>query len=349
MKVLPLDEQTQKMVEARLREPGNLPEHHPVWVDILSAAGISCRGLVAVAENRALGWLLYAVDHGPFGTVVNSTPLIAYGGPAELEGAGAAGAYLLEALRSEAEALDAEVLSVGTSPFSSPDVEELYRRSIGATHEIENFVQVHDLALHPIEQLPRKRRNAFRAELRRAERFGLRVVHRLTSAQFEQWLAIYDRRLREIGAVPHPEQFHRGAFERGVPAGLVEFWGVLDGEELIGGVMFLVSKDVAHYFSSAFLDSHRHLFPTTYLLDEAFKQFIARGVRRFNWQSSPGRGGVYDYKARWGAQEGRHLYMSALLKPQSKLFDAEVSEIKQAYPSWFILPFSAWPSSSVHR
>jgi hypothetical protein len=239
------------------------------------------------------------------------------------------------------------VLSVGTSPFLTAEAEAAYRRALGVTHEFENFVQLQTLDVHPLEALAPKRRRAVRSEINRGLRHGLRVLPALDGRQLEEWVAIYRTRYMEMGAVPYPMEFHRRAFEIAVPAGAAEFWGVADGDRLVGGVMFLISRDVVDYFSSASLSEYRHLFPTTLLLNEAFSAFMARGVRIFNWHSSPNREGVYQYKARWGARDWRYFYLSTLLRPDTALLRTPVADVRRAYPLRFVLPFSVWPSETA--
>ena len=342
MQIAALDHTRIASVAARANQSGLLPQHHPVWAQVLSNIGEDCRGLVALDGPDIVAWLLYTVSRGAYGTVVNSLPLLLFGGPAVPTADDAVTSALLEALRVEAESMGADVLSVGTSPFLTADTETVYRRVLGVTHEFENFVQVQDLQVHPLDALAPKRRRAVRSEINRGIRHGLRVLPALDAGQLDEWLTIYRDRYREMGAVPYPEEFHRRAFELAVPAGAAEFWGVADGDRLVGGVMFLVSSDVIDYFSSASLSDYRHLFPTTLLLNEAFSVFIARGAKVFNWQSSPNREGVYQYKARWGAREWRYFYLSSLLKPETTLLRTPVAEIRRAYPLRFVLPFSLW-------
>jgi hypothetical protein len=110
--------------------------------------------------------------------------------------------------------------------------------------------------------------------------------------------------------------------------------------------MFLNSGTAVDYFSPVFRSDYRHLSPNTYLLNEAFTDFRRRGVRFFNWQSSPDRSGVYEYKARWGAHESRHFYMSVLLRSESRLLRVPVTQVREDYPLRFVLPHSAWQSSA---
>jgi Acetyltransferase (GNAT) domain len=346
MRIVGLDSSNLEKVEAETQPANLLPHHHPGWMVILRALGEDCRGLVAVENGRILGWILYVVRAGPYGTVVTSLPYIAYGGPAVPNGDTTVLTALIQGLRKEAELLRADVLTIGTSPLISPEVETLYRKTLEPSHEFENFVQVQDLSVHPLQQLTSKRRAAIRSEMSRAARHGLRIIRELTPEQLHEWLCIYNKRYTEISAQPYPDPFHQSAFSLGVPAKFVEFWGVRDGQRLVGGVMFTLSGNTVDYFSSAFDSEYRHLYPNTFLLNEALADFMNRGIRRFNWQSSPNKGGVYQYKARWGAREWRHYYLAVLLRPDTKLLETPTSDIRRAYPFRFVLPFSAWTVNS---
>jgi hypothetical protein len=319
-----------------------LPVHHPVWLGVLAALGEDARGVAALEADEVRGWLLYTVARRGQVTVVNSLPYVAYGGP-HADDAGVADA-LLRGLREIAQNLGADVLCVGTSPLLNEDQEHAYAAAIAPTHPFENSVQLQSLATHPLDQLSKKRRNAIESELRRGERAGFVAIDRLDGDQLDRWLAIYRTRYEEIGAVPYPDEFHRQLYARAIPAGIAEMRGVVDSHtgRLLGGIVFLVSRREATYFSSAFTSEVRHLFPTTFLLNEAFHAFRARGVETFNWHSSPAAGGVQAYKRRWGAVEHRHFYLAALLRSDSHLFDLSTDDVRRLFPLRFVLPFSAW-------
>ena len=302
-----------------------IPEHHPVWFDILAALG---------EDVHHLDSLLYTITRAEGVTVVNSLPYIAYGGPSSPDPAP------LRKLRALAEAMGADVLSVGTSPWLSEEEEQLYRDALSPTHVFENSVQLQSLTTHPLEQLSKKRRDAIESELRRCARAGIDTIDRLSEEQLEQWLAIYHRRYAEIGADPYPDAFHRELYRHDI----AQFYGLVDdNNRLLGGIVFLVSTDTATYFSSAFDSDVRHLFPTTYLLNHAFVAFRERGIERFNWHSSPSQGGVHAYKQRWGAHQHRHFYLATLLKRDSALFSLEPRDVRRLFPFRFVLPFDAWP------
>ncbi len=327
---------------ARSAPPDLLPVHHPLWLDVLAALGEDARGIAALDGGQVRGWLLYTVTRREDVTVVNSLPYVAYGGP---HAAGDEVAdVLLRRLHQVAEELGADVLSVGTSPLLSEREEGLYDSAIAPTHRFENSVQLQSMATHPLEQLSRKRRHAIESEIRRGERAGFLAVDQLDQTQLEQWLEIYRRRYAEIGAAPYPDEFHRQLHRRAVPAGIAEMRGVVDRHtgRLLGGIAFLTSAREVTYFSSAFVSDVRHLYPTTFLLNDAFHAFRARGMETFNWHSSPSQGGVHAYKQRWGARPHRHFYLSALLRPDTRLFERTPEEVRRLFPLRFVLPFDAW-------
>lgn len=168
----------------------------------------------------------------------------------------------------------------------------------------------------------------------------------LPSDRLDEWLTLYQTRYSEIGAIPYPDEFYRQVYRQAIPAGIAEFWSVFDGDVLVGGTMFLNSGTVVDYFAPVFRSDYRDFSPNTYLLNEAFRDFRRRGVSHFNWQSSPGKGGVYEYKSRWGAYDSRHFYLSVLLRAETHLLRVSVPQVREGYPLRFVLPHSAWQSSA---
>jgi CelD/BcsL family acetyltransferase involved in cellulose biosynthesis len=184
-------------------------------------------------------------------------------------------------------------------------------------------------------------RTNLRRRLRMAAEEGLSICEQLSPKQFEEWLVIYHSRFAELGATCYPDEFFRAAYQLAVESGTVEFWGVLHGDKLVGGTMFLNSGATVDYFLSVFDSAYRHLAPSSYLLFEAFTKFRACGTKHFNWQSSPSRSGVYEYKASWGARESTHTYLSVLFRPDSRLLRLSPQQLSEHYPLRFVIPHPA--------
>ena len=323
-----------------------VPQNHPVWLDVLKRVGEDCHGLAALEDGRPVGWLFYSSSEAHGVRLVSSLPYLAYGGPATPLPRPDVQTELLRYLRRLAEELGADVVAVATPAFLPEPDEARWREALAPTHEHRNPVQIQSLVPHPLDQSTGRRRSTLRQQLNRARRGGLVVSRTMDPATVEEWLTIYNTRYAEIGARPYPDEFHRAVYEIAVPRGAAEFWAAHLGDELVGGVIFLRAGRTVDYFSSAFRSEHRSSFPTTLLLSEAFAYFGAQGMTRFNWQSSPNGGGVFEFKARWGATEHRHFYLSALLRPDTGVFGLATEQVSESFPFRFVLPFSAWPANS---
>lgn len=306
--------------------------HHPCWIDVVEATGESCRGLAAFDAGRLAGWMWMTVRTTELGTVVSSMPYIAYGGPF---GDDAAVVPLIDALIEQAREAGASVVVVGTSPLT--DNPSTLEAAFSPTYRFENFCQVSSLETHPLATLSSSRRSALQRKIRAASHLHIRRAE-----DIEAWLEIYRDRYDELGATPYPESFHRAAFESEV----AELWCAYEGSRLVGGTLFMFSRPVVDFFSSAYASGDRSVAPTTAVLDAAMTSFVDRGARWLNWQSSPGRGGVYEYKRRWGASERPSYYLSRVLDPDAPLLSATPAEIRTQFPLRFVVPFSALGASA---
>ena len=331
--------------QGAVRSMSFAPQYHPIWCSILRDLGEDCRALLAQDDDRVVGWLFYTVKETDCGAVVNSVPFLPYGGPiARSAGVEVA---LLDELRLRAEQVKADVLSLATHPLMSTEAEDRWRQALVTTHVHENFVQLQTLNCHPLEAMKSRSRTGFRRKIRRAVQAGLRVRQADTLADVEQWLDIYRTRFDDIGATAYPDDFFRHTFERAVPAGVAELWLAELGKTTVGGVWLLVGGRCADYFASAFDFASNDQYPATLVMHEIFTSLVCRGVPVLNWQSSPGRGGVYEFKRRWGAHEHRHLYCSVLLNEASGILSQAPESLRARYPFRFVMPYSALAHSSM--
>ena len=73
-----------------------------------------------------------------------------------------------------------------------------------------------------------------------------------------------------------------------------------------------------------------------------FKECINNNYYYFNWQSSPGKAGVYEYKARWGAKEGSHYYFTKITGNIDPLIRTPLQKVLNSYNRIYVLPFDLW-------
>jgi hypothetical protein len=344
----PISGESRDAIEAILPRTAALAQHHPVWLDVLAGLGEQPIGAAAFRGDRLAGWILGSVRVGRAGKVVNSMPWVAYGGPCVVApDDDEAFRALLAWYDAHATAEGAAAVGIALSPFASESSVALVSNcfaasAIGRPYRFDNFAQVQALAPHPLQQVSKSRRDSLANLIRRAERANVVVAPCDDDATFDAWLEIYKARYAEIGAHPLPDEFHRAAFTHGRAAGIVEFWTARLGDQLLGGSLFLLGTDVVDYFSSAYLttDSARALAPNNLLLSTAFTSLAARGRSWFNWQSSPGRAGVYRFKAGWGAEERPQLYLGRCDTEAPSLHRSTPTALAEDYPARFVVPFS---------
>ncbi len=315
-----------------------MPQSDPRWLDVLRTCGEDADALVAVDGDDVVGWLPFCERTSDIGVALTSQPLLAYGGPVARNDDADIVRALLVAYREHSIARGAVAVTLGTPPFLDAAVESTWRDAFQPTFVVENFVQLSSLDTHPIEQIPRDRRASFRRQLVIATEAGFRVDRVTNRAHFDAWRAIYEQRYDELGATPYPAVMHRAIFDALVPAGLAELWCAFIGDTVAGGTLFLVDDRTADYFASAYSSEHRRESPQGLVLDAACRAFMERGIRRLNWESSPSKGGVFAFKARWGAKESRHFYYSLVL--DRALLRRTPLEIRTAFPLRFVVPFS---------
>ena len=301
--------------------------------------------LVARDGTRIVAVSTFTIFHGPFGPILHANPYIGYGGCSSLPARQAeAVVTLMHALLDQAREHRCLTASVATPPFSEAAT-DLYVQALEPTYRFENFYQYHYLDGHPLDQLRGKGRQTLKRKLRDAESTGMRIVRAANLAQVEAWMNIYAERYVDIGASSLPRKFHEMLWRTFAPCGRARIDLAYLEDELLGGTLFLEGVGVVDYFSSAFRTESMRLHPAILLLCRAFDDFIARGIRRFNWQSSPSHdGGVYEFKRRWGALEGKHYILTKVLGDERVFISRPLEEVRKAYALHFVLPYDLWKS-----
>ena len=328
-------------------------QHDPRWGEVYHTLDNECFVVALAREGKAItGVSTMTIFSGSYGKILHANPYMGYGGcsvrPREPTAESVADSIraLLKATLDEARAQGCVTATIATPPFTE-DLTALYESCLQPDFRLPNTYQFHSLDKHPLTGLTSKRRDAFRSEIRRAEKGGIRIRKAAALEDFDCWLTIYQERYRELGATPIPGPFLRKLWQCFHPTGhaellLAERDGPRTPSGLLGGTLFLLGRGIADYFSSAFRSDSRNLYPGTLLLDRMFVQLMDQGFRRFNWQSSPNRGGVFAYKKRWGASEGCHTILTCVLGDVAPLRAQSLDAIRHAYGSHFVLPYDLW-------
>ncbi len=284
-----------------------------------------------------LGGVLTSVPHaGPLGGVVADAAM-----PAALK------KEVYDALTGAALALAGELgcvsLSIITNPFVGDSA--LYSVARPPDYTFNNFTQAIDI---PSIFKPdgsyntgkSRYNNHINKNLGKAARAGLSVAWAV-DGDFDSWYDIHLKRHAELNALPLPKPLLKGILEGMAPAGMGGLAIVRCGERVVGGCFYIWNKVVADAFimsgdSAYFEHGINHI-----VTDFALREFRAKGLRVFNWQSCKRPSGVYDFKVRWGSKEYDYAFLSWTLPGFEKVLDAGVKEVSKGYPWHYVAPFEA--------
>jgi hypothetical protein len=114
---------------------------------------------------------------------------------------------------------------------------------------------------------------------------------------------------------------------------------LLDGTVVAGLLLFFFNGTV-EYFTPAVHHDHRSDQPLALLLVEAMAAAARRGCRRWNWGGTwSTQDGVYRFKRKWGARNGRYRYFVQL--NDESLLQATREELRARFGHFYVVPFSA--------
>ena len=109
---------------------------------------------------------------------------------------------------------------------------------------------------------------------------------------------------------------------------------------MIGALIMLWGPKTASYYLPCSSTEHRSLQPGTLLIDHACRDAIEHGIRYWNWESSPDRGGgVYRFKKKWGAIELGYSVTVVPLAGLEPLESLGADGISAAFPFFYVYPY----------
>ena len=115
-------------------------------------------------------------------------------------------------------------------------------------------------------------------------------------------------------------------------------------DEVVAGLLVFLFNGTVEYFTPAVHHDHRAEQPLALLLVEAMTAAAQRGCRRWNWGGTwTSQDGVYRFKRKWGARDGRYRYYVQL--NDESLLDAAPVELRARFGDFYVVPFSALRSS----
>ena len=183
------------------------------------------------------------------------------------------------------------------------------------------------------------RRNA-----RKAERAGMEIE--VDPSAWAELHEIHRDNMSAIGGLAKSRDFFE-AVTRHLRAGEdFEIWVARSQGETIAGLLVLHFNRVTEYFTPATRHEHRSEQPLALILVRAMAAAARRGSRLWNWGGTwSAQDGVYRFKRKWGAEEGRYRYFIRV--NDRSLLDASPEELRGRFPHFYVAPFSALRSTPV--
>jgi lipid II:glycine glycyltransferase (peptidoglycan interpeptide bridge formation enzyme) len=128
--------------------------------------------------------------------------------------------------------------------------------------------------------------------------------------------------------------------EKGVSGQLASCYFAIHQEQMIGGLLILWGGLTASYYTPCSLASARTLQPGPALIDCAVKDARQRGIRYWNWESSPSReSGVYRYKQKWGSLEQDYRIYLVPFRELDDYRQLGKGKLASEFPYFFVYPY----------
>ena len=257
---------------------------------------------------------------------------------------------LLDYCISLAKDLNCAAISIATNPFL--DDKEYYLNHLKPDYIMENFIQCINLndifdetgsLAHP----KYTRRSSLTRNLKKAELRQTIISDEQTRANVNEWFAIHEKRMNELGATPIPRKLFDSAFKNLIPKEKAKFLFAFNEKKMISGGFFIFNKRVMDVYMISM--DHKYIeYGANYLITYHILEWANKnGISIFNWESIPGRkSGAYEWKEQWGSRERIFLYLTKILGDISEWRELDYRTLEEAYKWHYVLPFNLLKSTS---
>ena len=321
------------------RASGALLYHSLAYRDLL-VEHLGCRQEYLVAteggEVRGVLPLLWTGDDGA--RVYNSLPFYGSHGSV-LASSDAVASALTAAYDERATASGTVAATMVANPFVESQPPEPVHNLVD-----ERISQVTELPSSPGEEaaLMELIDSSARRNVRKARRTG--IVAAPDPERLGVVARIHRANIEALGGLAKDESFF-AAVPRHFTADVdyEVYVGLLD-ETVVAGLLLFYFNETVEYFTPAVDHEHRADQPLAVVLAEAMAAAARRGCRRWNWGGTwTSQDGVFRFKRKWGAREGRYQYFVQV--NDDALLDASPEELRARFGHFYVVPFSALRSA----
>lgn len=317
-----------------------LAYHYPFYRDMLSALGVGQPVyLGARRDGELIGFLPAFRREADAGVVYSSLPFF---GPnagvlcSENEGRIEVHTALLRALIEQAGEDEALSCSVYT-PFLFDEF-ALYDAIFDDAVVVDKFTHYLDLSTAAWSA-------SVAYDIRKARNAGLEIVDSPTPEQIAAFYDIYVQNCREFGIPQKPQLCIDLLLSEDIVGRSSQLYVAVIGGQVVAGLLVLWSVSTLSYYMPCTLSSVRSLQPGSLLIDHAVARARERGIRIWNWESSPSRtSGVAHFKRKWGSLEASYRIYVQALRPPEVFARLGATTLAAQFPYFFVYPFDRLPS-----
>lgn len=314
------------------RTPGALVYHSLAYRDLL-VDHLGCRYEYLVATDggdvRGVLPLMWTGHDGA--RVYNSLPFYGSHGSVLTSGPEEAAA-LIAAYDERATAEETLAATMVANPFAEArPPEPAHNLTDDRISQVTDLPANEDALLELIESSARR-------NVRKARRRG--IVATTDATRLPTVAEIHRDNIHALGGRAKELSFFE-AVPRHFEAGHeFEVHVALLDDEVVAGLLVFLFNGTVEYFTPAVHHDHRSQQPLALLLVEAMTAAAQRGCRRWNWGGTwTSQDGVYRFKRKWGAHDGRYRYYVQL--NDESLLDATPEELRARFGDFYVVPFSA--------
>ncbi len=306
-------------------------------------------------KGNILGAFPLAVSMGKYGKVANSLPYYGSNGSVIFDKNNTAGYMVEEIISRLTEEVIAWIEKEGcvasnfvTHPFY-PEVSDWFSGNLKFDFKDERIGQItplpveisNDEALVSLFDDPRPR------NIRRALKAGIKVRKSHDEADMEFLFRVHKENIESIGGKAKDYRFFESVSKL-IPREMYGVWVAETEGKPIAALLLFYFNQTIEYFTPATLHEYRNLQPSSLLIFEAMKEGVKSGFTFWNWGGTwKTQTGVYDFKKKWGAQDFPYEYYCRIY--DKSLLNLTATELGDAYPHFYVLPFSALTQSHEEK
>ena len=179
-----------------------------------------------------------------------------------------------------------------------------------------------------------------RQDLRKAQKAAIEVTSDVTVERLERMFEIYWQNCADYGIPPKPRACLEFLTSKDALGSLTQVYFAMLGDAVVAGLLVVFSPITLSYYLPCSSSEYRNQQPGSLLIDRAVRDARSRGIRFWNWESSPGRdSGVYAFKGKWGSQEDSYRVYCKTFQPEEKLRALGRDRIAEEFPHYYVWPF----------